>query len=288
MARWHLFEWEDQPWFPALIRDAGTGYLRFVAERAGVAAHLAPVFRELLARADERRIVDLCSGGGGPLFAILAALEDDAAPGEDEPLRATLTDLHPNVEQLEALAEGWPGRVRVWHGGVDARAVPDALPGLRTLFSAFHHFRPEDARGILSSAARARQPIAVVELVARRPLSLLGILLAPVLTLLVVPFLRPFRWGWLPLTYLVPVIPLFVLWDGLVSCLRCYDRGELEALAAGAGGQHYRWEVREVPMGASPVPATLLLGWPVSEAAGKVGAADAAPDASGAREAAGG
>jgi len=258
VKRRHLFEWEDQPWFPAVIRDAGTGYLRFVAERSGQAEHLAPVLREQLGRLRERRVVDLCSGGGGPLLAILEALE---ASG-DAPVDATLTDLYPTPGQLEPLAARLPGRVAVASEPVDARRVPAHLPGLRTLFSAFHHFRPDDARGILRSAVRDRQPIAVVEVVSRRPLALLGILFAPLATLLAVPLLRPFRWAWLPLTYLVPVIPLFVLWDGFVSCLRCYDPAELEALAREAGGDGYRWEVREVPLGAVPVPATVLLGWP--------------------------
>ena len=28
----HLFELEDQPWFPATLRDAGTGYISAVDE----------------------------------------------------------------------------------------------------------------------------------------------------------------------------------------------------------------------------------------------------------------
>jgi len=43
------------------------------------------------------------------------------------------------------------------------------------------------------------------------------------------PTVRPFKPGWLVLTYL---IPLLVLWDGLVSCLRVYSTRELRALVA--------------------------------------------------------
>ena len=64
---------------------------------------------------------------------------------------------------------------------------------------------------------------------------MLGILFSPLVTLLVVPFLRPFRWAWIPLTYLIPIIPLFIVWDGLVSCLRCYNQDELLALTQAAG-----------------------------------------------------
>ena len=44
-----------------------------------------------------------------------------------------------------------------------ALAVPERLTGLRTVFTAFHHFRPADARAILESAVRDRQGIAIFE-----------------------------------------------------------------------------------------------------------------------------
>jgi len=39
--------------------------------------------------------------------------------------------------------------------------VPDELTGFRTIFSAFHHFRPEEARAVVADAAHQRQGIAV-------------------------------------------------------------------------------------------------------------------------------
>ena len=48
MGRIHLFELEDQAWFPDVIRDAGTAYLRFMAARAGQSAALAPKVAEIL------------------------------------------------------------------------------------------------------------------------------------------------------------------------------------------------------------------------------------------------
>ncbi len=35
---------------------------------------------------------------------------------------------------------------------IDALDVPAERPGLRTLFNAFHHLRPEQARAVLASA----------------------------------------------------------------------------------------------------------------------------------------
>ena len=84
------------------------------------------------------------------------------------------------------------------------------------------------------------------------PLALLGMLFVPLGTLLIVPFLRPFRWSWIPLTYLVPVIPFFIFWDGSVSCLRCYSQSELRSMTGDLSSADYEWEI-----GALDLPGAL-------------------------------
>lgn len=64
MARIHLFELEDQPWFPPLLRDAGTAYLRKAAALTGQPGFMAPKLAELLRSSGARRLVDLCSWRG--------------------------------------------------------------------------------------------------------------------------------------------------------------------------------------------------------------------------------
>ena len=258
MPRLHLFELEDQPWFPAVLRDAGTAYLRFAAEKTGIASRCVPLVRDALERSGARRIVDLCSGGAGPIPSIVAELTEQ---GFD--VRATLTDAYPNLEDFRRLSEQSAGRIDFARDAVDATAVPATQAGLRTLFNAFHHFRPGQARSILQDAVRAGQPIAVFELVARHPVSFVAMIFVWLPVMLAVPFLRPLRWSWLVFTYLVPLIPLFVMWDGFVSCLRLYSAAELRELIAGLdGGGAYDWEIREIPLPASPAGATCLIGVP--------------------------
>lgn len=257
MGRLHLFELEDQRWFPAVLRDAGTSYLRFMQEKSGQATAFAPLLAQTLRAAGTTRIVDLCSGGAGPVVALVEALAKDGLE-----VQATLTDVFPNVAALELARAQSGGRVTFESAPVDATSVPGRLLGLRTLFNAFHHFRPAMARQILQDAVDARQPVAVVEVVRRSPLALLGILFSPLLALLVVPLLRPFRWTWVPLTYLVPVIPFFILWDGVVSCLRVYSPAELRALVAGLKAEGWTWQTGELPLRGAPIPATYLVGLP--------------------------
>ena len=136
-------------------------------------------------------------------------------------------------------------------------AEPDPVVQVRDLVV---HY---GARRILARAVETGRPIAVVEVMSRSALAVAGILLAPLFVTLSVPFLRPFRWAWIPFTYLVPVIPIFVLWDGIVSVLRIYDEGELRALAAAADPHgRFDWQVETIPMPPAPVPGVALVGIP--------------------------
>lgn len=255
--RIHLFELEDQPWLPRLVRDAGTAYLELAARLSGHAEAIVPVLREALEASGEREILDLCSGGTGPLPAAL----DQLAEISGIETSATLSDLYPNREAFARASQQHP-RVTARLEPLDAAQVPAELPGLRTLFNGFHHFRPADARRILADAARRRRSILAVEVLARHPLALSVVVVAPILSLLALPFLRPFRWGWLPLTYLVPVIPLFIAWDGFVSCLRCYSPAELQQLTESVGAEDYEWRIGSLRTPGAPFSSTTLLGTP--------------------------
>jgi hypothetical protein len=130
------------------------------------------------------------------------------------------------------------------------------------MFSAFHHFAPEQARAVLSDAVAGDHPIAIFEATKRNAACLAFMLLTPVLVLLLMPRVRPVRLTNLLFTYLPPIVPLFVLWDGLVSCLRTYDVGDLRALVASVpGADRFDWDIGERP-GAGPIPMTYLIGTP--------------------------
>jgi hypothetical protein len=258
--RVQLFELEDQPWFPRVLRDGGTAYLALAAAASGHPALLAPKLAEALRASGETRILDLCSGGGGPLRDIVRVLARD---GLD--VRALLTDAYPSEAVLAAVAEGSQGRITWSPAPVDATRVPRDLPGVRTMFNAMHHFRPEAVRAILTDAVEAGRPFAAFELVGRSPLMLAGMLVNPLLCALAVPFLRPFRPAWIPLTYVVPALPLFVLFDGVVSCLRVYSPDELRALIASLAPAHrdaFTWDVGRIRLDPAPVYATYLVGVP--------------------------
>ncbi len=257
MPRIHWVELEDLPWFPAVLRDAGTAYLRLASDVAGQPLCMAPKLAQVLHATGVRRIIDLCSGGAGPIPALVDQLKEDGLE-----TTAVLTDLYPSVSTLEAVASGSGGRVVVHGESVDATQVPDSLTGCRTLCNALHHFRPGDARQILQNAVDAKQPIAVFDVPERSLPYLLGILFSPILFALACPFLRPFDWRWVVFTYLIPLIPLFVVWDGFVSGLRAYSLTELDEMVASLDGDSFSWQTGRVKIGSQPAHVTYLLGWP--------------------------
>ncbi|HEY0778477.1 MAG TPA: hypothetical protein VGD56_10985 [Gemmatirosa sp.] len=141
---------------------------------------------------------------------------------------------------------------------VPAGAVPADLAGFRAMFSAFHHFAPPAACRVLADAASRGVGIAIFEATRRDPWALLLMCLTPLFVLVITPVIRLFRWSRLLLTYVVPVIPLAVLVDGVVSCLRTFTPAELRALAEASVPTGYAWQAGEV--GDGPIPVTFLVG----------------------------
>lgn len=244
MRRFQLFEFNDQPWLPTALRLGMTDYLLTIERLAGVGDALAPELDRLVEGSGAERIVDMCSGSGGPLVAI--------APKLSRPVPVLLTDWFPAAAP-RSLGDG----IAFHPDPVDARDVH--LPGLRTMFNALHHFSPADARAILRSAFEARQPIAIFEVTERRVPNLLSVFLIPLFVALVVPLIRPFRPLTWVLTYLLPVLPGLVAWDGFVSHLRTYTTAELEEMVADLRADGWRWEVRRVQF-APGAHATVLTG----------------------------
>jgi len=62
-------------------------------------------------------------------------------------------------------------------------------------------------------------------------------------------------------TYLIPILPLLIFWDGLVSHLRTYTPAEMESMARQCGGD-YRWTAGTIPMQGVPQGLPYLIGNP--------------------------
>jgi len=239
------------------VRDAITDFLRFTMERFTPYAVAAPLLARAMNRLGETRVVDLCSGGGGPWRDLVRRIPAAGGPS----VQVTLTDAYPNRVAYAELQRVTDGAVHGEADPVRATDVPEHMTGFRTVFTALHHFPPPAARAILSGAVRRRCGIAVFEITHRSVLSLFGMLFLPLFVLLATPFIRPFRWSRLLVTYLVPLVPLVAWFDATVSCLRTYTPAELRAMTDRLGGG-YAWDIGIVRTAPLLTRVTYAIGVP--------------------------
>jgi hypothetical protein len=183
-----------------------------------------------------------------------------------------LSDHNPNLAAFERARRLSTHAVAFHPEPVDATHVPRGLSGFRTMFSAFHHLRPDQARAVLADAVARGEGISVFECGDWSFLTLGGLLGTPVAVLLLTPFIGPFRWSRLFWTYLVPVLPLVLLFDTIVSWLRFYSEPELRELTVGLDG--YQWDIGRVRIKPLPNVITYLIGVPREKAAEQPGGAD--------------
>ena len=237
--RLHLFELEDQPWFPDVIRNGGTDYLRYLLIATEVYKPCIILLSETLKQTGETRIVDLCSGGGGYAEQVCNELKKNTSDN----ISFTLTDKFPNIEAYRHLKNKTNGELKFDTRSVDAASVPTDLKGIRTMFSAVHHFQPEQVRSILQDAVDNNAPIAIFDGGDKSFFAILGVLIFhPIAFLLFTPFFKPFKFSRLFFTYIIPLIPLYTIWDGCVSIMRLYKPKDLLKIAKEVSPATYKWK----------------------------------------------
>jgi hypothetical protein len=267
MRRVQFIELHEQPWFPSSLRDDVTDAVQFGFNLLHAYAPIAPLLQSVIDSTGNqpnapRSIVDMCSGGGGPWLDLSRKLRCRDVGGDSAGLQVWLTDKYPNLEAFQSVSASSGHQITFYPEPVDAMKVPGALKGLRTMFTSFHHFSPEDARAILQDAVDAGESVGIFEFTRRAPLTV-GLIFAGVLLLFLhTPRIRPFRWSRLLWTYLIPIIPLVLLFDGVVSCLRTYRPQELREIVEKLTSRQYQWQIGELATGR--VPITYLIGYPTA------------------------
>lgn len=253
MKRRQLFEFLDLSPIPALFKAFETDYLLLVSQKLRLHRPIVPYVKRLLEKphAAPPCLIDLGSGSGGPAFDLQKELAQDGAH-----IHLFLTDLQPVPAHMRS-ATGEDATY--FDESVAADHVPAHLKGPRTMLNVFHHLRPEEARRVLEAAMSDGQPIGIFEANERSVKSLLAmILIVPLLVVFMTPMIRPFSLRRLLFTYIVPVMPLMIAWDGFVSCLRTYMPEDLDALTDGLPG---RWE-KGFASDERGVRWVYCLGWP--------------------------
>lgn len=257
MRRIQWIELHEQNWFPSFLRDEITDALQFGLNLLKPYLPIAPLLQSALDSTRSRSIVDLCSGGGGPWLDFCRRIHRNT-----QPFGICLTDKHPNPRAGQNVGATPENHINVYPHAVDAMDVPGELKGFRTLFTSFHHFSPDQGRAILQNAVDARQGIGIFEITRRSPSTILLMFPWALMLFVCTPFICPFRLSRLFWTYFIPVIPLVLLVDGVVSCLRTYNPQELREIIKKLNATEYEWEVGENSKAFGGLAITYLVGYP--------------------------
>ncbi|MCJ1457096.1 hypothetical protein MMC28_007462 [Mycoblastus sanguinarius] len=182
---------------------------------------------------------------------------------EEQGVDFVMTDIHPHLLAWEKAAKKSDHLLYV-PTPVDAGAAPRDLLALANttlpipnpdprknknkkifrLFSlAFHHFDTPLAAKIMRNTLETHDGFAIFELQGRDVGNLFTVLMLGPLLWAGSWYWFWGQWGHLFWTYVLPVVPAVVVFDGLVSCLRTRRAGEvMELVEKVGGGRGWRFE----------------------------------------------
>jgi len=230
LKRIHLFEIEDQSWFPNWLRDCMTKALNVMHSLVKTNKDLPELLAKVLKETNTTKIIDLCSGGGGPMVEAMDILKNKYGLNN---IQLRMTDLYPHKEFAKQINSQNNNDLTYSTQPLDATNVPTTEKGLRTMICSFHHMRPEVAKKILRNAQEAQQPILIYEISDNSPPVFLTLITMPItffVCLFVTLKVRPMTWQQIVFTYMIPIIPLCFAWDGAVSNARTYTIKDMNEL----------------------------------------------------------
>ena len=234
------FEFCERPELPEWLRGDVFRSLAFIEGGFGMTTVLSREVPKLVRALAPTRVIEIGSGSGDGLALVARGAANETSP----PLECLATDRFPQPELWKEKLSGVPGvrwsDAAVGFDDFDRVLGASALKGsVVLLVNAFHHLPPEQARGFVARAAAAGAHVVVVEPLSRSVVGILmGLgagLIAPLVPLLTLLGGRPGP-SWLRAAlfhWLVPLVPVILSHDGVVSALRQRTTEEWRALSAG-------------------------------------------------------
>ncbi len=164
---------------------------------------------KLLNSFEARKIVDLASGNGLSARTLLDQKRDAEVKHTDKfPPESKL-----EISKLDLLKD----------------ELPEA--DLYTLLNGLHHFDENQIRKLINRIP-PKASFLFIEPIGPRLGSLLKVGFSTlILPFFLVPFLDPFRWDRILITYVLPIGPLICFYDGVVSVFKSYSLKALKDIA---------------------------------------------------------
>ncbi|KAJ5177579.1 uncharacterized protein N7500_000278 [Penicillium coprophilum] len=247
--RSQLLEIGDQSWCPSWLHRHEQLVLTQLWNlrvpgwsRGSLATQACAVFKEQLKDLSSYTVLDICAGAGGPTPVLELELNKQLESEGKGPVQFVLTDLYPHISEWERISKKQQN-VTYIESPVDARTVPrfaaSSKKECRIFNICFHHFGDEDAAGILKNAIESADSFMQVMILFISYISSANSILSSIFeitardlwTCLCSPLVFFFTFFvtlvWyldspvhLLFTFILPVAPLTIFVDGLISCLR--------------------------------------------------------------------
>jgi hypothetical protein len=232
----HLFEFMDHPWTPAVLRNTLLDVLDFCN------CDFRPWYRmlaeDILQTALSMKAACVAEPGAGaaPILRELALLIRNASAPEARRLQLIPSDLYPVTEVWKQLEREFPN-IRPIYEPVDFFSGQAWPPGtLLILAAALHHIPKPQRSQLLLHLLTTASAVLIHEPVRRTWLSMLltSFCWFPALLTPAMRIRRPGSLRRILLCWLIPIVPLMFVWDGLVSCVRQWTDAEWERFASEA------------------------------------------------------
>lgn len=233
LKRMNLFEFCDQKWLKGAWREAYLDGLNTTFKMFKLHADLAKPFNLWISKSNKKNVLELCSGGGGPINTLIEK--------SDEKFIITLSDLNPDVNAFEKVKEKYPDRISFINKSTDATDTKGLETNLIFMCSSFHHFSPQMAQKILLNAYKNSNGIFIQEILSRNFFNMISSIFN-LLPLMLTPFfsgrLTFFK---VLITTIIPIIPLMIIFDGIVSVLRTYTIEEIFNMMPEKMKKEWQW-----------------------------------------------
>jgi hypothetical protein len=224
MTSLFLFEFMDLAWLPSTLRATIHDVLECCLGTPP-RRYYEWVAREILNMAEDGSVHTVVELGAGTA-PITRELVKHLSLRNGISLR--VSDLYPNSALYQALEEEYPDLIQTERQSVDfSRPMNFPTGSLLVLSGTFHHVPPAARLRVLKALSAYR--VAIFEPLRCNPasfsLSLLGFF-PGLATPLRFWNQRPGNWRRVLWCWLVPLAPVMIVWDGLVSCLRYWTEKE--------------------------------------------------------------
>ena len=197
-----------------------------------------PVIRDFYQSIHSEVIMDPCAGSGHVNFLLEKEFRDE------KEIKFILSDFMTNRAPMfsKKINEHRNPRLKYVEKSVDVLNMKeDELKIPKMFINSFHHFNKEQVSKILSSHARTGTDVLVLEYCRKTFLNFVSIFLGPIIGMLLFPFIvkkEDFLLSFL-FVFIISIIPIMLLWDGIVSSLRTYGASDIREILTSAGIKNF-------------------------------------------------